>query len=63
MRSGVGRHSMKGINGPEWACAAGLLLVGRGRAAVPKARLKDSGGLLSKLKSSLGRMFPPASGN
>jgi cell division protein FtsA len=51
------------VNGPEWACAAGLLLVGRGRAAVPKTRMKDSGGLFSKLKNSLGRMFPPASGN
>ena len=25
------------VNGPEWACAAGLLLVGRGGAAAPKA--------------------------
>jgi len=49
------------VNGPEWACAAGLLLVGRGGAAAPKGRPSAPGGLLSKLKNSLGRMFTPAS--
>ena len=49
------------VNGPEWACAAGLLLVGRGGAAAPKARPAAPGGLLSKLKNSLGQMFTPAS--
>ena len=49
------------INGPEWACVAGLLLVGRGGAASPKGRTSAPAGLLSKLKNSLGRMFTPAS--
>lgn len=49
------------INGPEWACVAGLLLVGRGGAASPKGRTVAPAGLLSKLKNSLGRMFTPAS--
>jgi len=49
------------INGPEWACVAGLLLVGRGGAASPKGRPAAPAGLLSKLKNSLGRMFTPAS--
>ena len=49
------------VNGPEWACAAGLLLIGRGGAASPKHQPKASGGLLTKLKNSLGRMFTPAS--
>jgi cell division protein FtsA len=49
------------VNGPEWACAAGLLLVGRGGAAAPKGRPAAHGGLLWKLKNSLGRMFTPAS--
>ncbi|HMM34333.1 MAG TPA: cell division protein FtsA [Thermoanaerobaculia bacterium] len=49
------------INGPEWACVAGLLLVGRGGAASPKGRPAPSAGLLSKLKNSLGKMFTPAS--
>lgn len=49
------------VNGPEWACAAGLLLVGRGGASAPKGRPSAPGGLLSKLKNSLGRMFTPAS--
>lgn len=49
------------INGPEWACVAGLLLVGRGGAASPKGRAPAPAGLLSKLKNSLGKMFTPAS--
>lgn len=49
------------INGPEWACVAGLLLVGRGGAASPKGRPAAPAGLLSKLKNSLGKMFTPAS--
>ncbi|MBP7678252.1 MAG: cell division protein FtsA [Thermoanaerobaculia bacterium] len=49
------------INGPEWACVAGLLLVGRGGAASPKGRPSAPAGLLSKLKNSLGKMFTPAS--
>jgi len=49
------------INGPEWACVAGLLLVGRGGAASPKGRPAAPAGLLSKLKNSLGKMFAPAS--
>ena len=50
------------IDGPEWACAAGLLLVGRGSAAAPKgSRAAAPAGLFSKLKNSLGKMFTPAS--
>ncbi len=49
------------INGPEWACVAGLLLVGRGGSASPKGRPSAPAGLLSKLKNSLGKMFTPAS--
>ncbi len=49
------------INGPEWACVAGLLLVGRGGSASPKGRAAAPAGLLSKLKNSLGKMFTPAS--
>ena len=49
------------VNGPEWACAAGLLLVGRGGASAPKGRPSAQGGLLTKLKNSLGRIFTPAS--
>ncbi len=49
------------VAGPEWACAAGLLLVGRSGAAAPKGRPAASAGLLSKLKNSLGKMFAPAS--
>ncbi len=49
------------VSGPEWACAAGLLLVGRSGAASPKGRPAPAGGLFSKLKNSLGKMFTPAS--
>ena len=50
------------IDGPEWACAAGLLLVGRGSASAPKGgRAQAPAGLFSKLKNSLGKMFTPAS--
>jgi cell division protein FtsA len=49
------------VSGPEWACAAGLLLLGRGNASAPKGRPAAPGGVFSKLKNSLGRIFSPAS--
>ena len=47
------------IAGPEWACAAGLLVHGRGTAAAAKrGRPKAPGTFLSKLKTSLKGLFP-----
>ena len=40
------------VAGPEWACAAGLLVYGRGAAAQVKGRQKAERSLLAKLKSS-----------
>ena len=44
MRSGVGRHSMKGISGPEWACKRCAVIIdavqhhGRNREHHPRRR-------------------------
>jgi cell division protein FtsA len=47
------------IASPEWACAAGLLLYGRGSAAASRKRSRGAGpGLLEKLKGSLKNLFP-----
>ena len=62
MRQGVPR----GLGGltdvvaaPEWACAAGLLLYGRGSAGRVEEALAPRGpGLLAKLKTSLKNLFP-----
>jgi cell division protein FtsA len=47
------------VASPEWACAAGLLLYGRGSANTPKRRSRAAGsGLFDKLKGSLKNLFP-----
>jgi cell division protein FtsA len=46
------------VNGPEWACAAGLLVHGRGSTVSSKGRAKAPGSFLNKLKSSLKGLFP-----
>ncbi len=46
------------VAGPEWACAAGLLVHGRGSVAPAKGRKKPEPSFLSKLWSPLRGLFP-----
>ena len=47
------------VASPEWACAAGLLLYGRGAAATARRRNRGaSPGFLDKIKGSFRNLFP-----
>ena len=47
------------VASPEWACAAGLLLYGRGAAAASRRRAKGTTpGFFDKLRGSLRNLFP-----
>ena len=47
------------VASPEWACAAGLLLYGRGAAAASRRRNRGaSPGFLDKIKGSFRNLFP-----
>ncbi len=47
------------VASPEWACAAGLLLYGRGAAAASQRRTRGpTPGFLDKLKGSFRNLFP-----
>ncbi len=49
------------VAGPEWACAAGLLLMGRSPAAPQRSKAGGGPGLLGKLRNALKGIFPSAS--
>lgn len=46
------------VAGPEWACAAGLLLYGRQGASAIKAKPKTGPSIFTRLKTSLKSLFP-----
>ncbi|MCC6131487.1 MAG: cell division protein FtsA [Acidobacteria bacterium] len=50
------------ISGPEWACAAGLLLDSRGSQGPARGRAGSGSDFLSRLKNKMKALFPTVSG-
>jgi cell division protein FtsA len=46
------------VDGPEWACAAGLLVHGRGSSLTARSRHAPPKSILGKIKESLKGLFP-----